>query len=292
MQSLERHLLVTVSEDIASSLSLSFISGFFSAQARPTITLFYVAPRPRTHLDFGDELRNPEILAEIEAHKQKQAPKALTEAKTWLLTMGFAESRIHTKITPTKNGIATDIINEGEEGLYDAVVLGRRGLSWIETMFTDSVSRTLILRDCSFPIWICRAPQRGHRGVLVCVDGSEGSLSAVDHVGFMLREDPRHQITLLNVRESGEALADTGGFYREALAILAGHEVPENRIAVKSVAAKKASQAIVHEIKQASYAAVAMGRGKPSADALGRVIGSTSSYVLRNAGDCAIWLTT
>ena len=46
------------------------------------------------------------------------------------------------------------IVRESEEGLYDAAVLGRRGLSWFEEMVSDSVSHRILWEELTFPICV------------------------------------------------------------------------------------------------------------------------------------------
>ena len=55
--------------------------------------------------------------------------KALETAKRALCTLGFGEEQIATKLVVRQQSKAMDIIREGEQGLYDAVVLCPRAAS-------------------------------------------------------------------------------------------------------------------------------------------------------------------
>jgi nucleotide-binding universal stress UspA family protein len=192
----ERHLLVTVSEQESALYGVQFVGHFFSNKQGLKITLFFTAPKPpalwegeRTHESVRDSERQSK-------EYERQGQKALAAAKKALRTLGFGEEQIATKLVVRQQSKAMDIIREGEQGLYDAVVLGRRGLSWLEQVFDESTSKDLLEKELTFPLWLCRRPDLGRKNILLCMDGSEAAYRMADHVGYMLARDKDHEITL------------------------------------------------------------------------------------------------
>ena len=96
-------------------------------------------------------------------------------------------------------GIVGDIAKEGKIGHYDAVVLGRRGYLVFECFLQDSVTREILDRKIDFPIWVCRQFEENRKNVLLCVDGSKQSLHIADHVGFVLKDEEEHTVTILHI---------------------------------------------------------------------------------------------
>ncbi len=278
---INKHLLVAVGDKTTSSLSLRFVYEFFADRERLELTLFYVIPKTGWG---GACKRNP--------HQKHQnvldasAVPAMDKARNWLTDMGFPEKNIHVKIVRGDAGVVHDIIRESEEGLYDAAVLGRRGLSWFEEVFSDSVSHRILWEQLSFPIWVCRNPARERQNVLVCVDGSPASLRAVDHVGFVLNNESRHNITLLNV-EAG-LYSPIGDIFTEPMDILLENGVPRERVSTLVVKDKSAAQVILKLAGE--YAAVAVGRNNGKPTGLDRIFGSTSLKILRSLEGAALWL--
>jgi nucleotide-binding universal stress UspA family protein len=79
----------------------------------------------------------------LEEKKKDLLSQAMQNAKKTLMEAGFDESKIITKVTTKKSGVARDIVNESKEG-YDSIVIGRRGISGIKEMFMGSISQKVI----------------------------------------------------------------------------------------------------------------------------------------------------
>jgi nucleotide-binding universal stress UspA family protein len=284
---MEKHLLVAIGDEYASSLSLRYVYGFFSRRDDVKITLFYVAPKSAAHAPRPQHSEhNPERCQTGDA---AMALPALEKAKNWLLDMGYPKNNVSAKSCRSDQGIVKDIIKEGEAGLYDAVVLGRRGLSWFDEMFTDSVSHKILWEAVGFPIWVCRNPDQSRKDVLACLDGSPQSLRVADHAGFILASEPAHDITLLNIR--ADASADPSPIFAKAKAVLADNGVAPQRIRTRAVVSQDPAQAILKLARTEHYAAVAVGRSGDRPQALmEHIVGSTSLKLLRKLEGAALWL--
>ncbi|MBF0482332.1 MAG: universal stress protein [Desulfovibrionaceae bacterium] len=291
---MDKHLLVTLGSDNTSSASLRYVRGFFSNPAAVKLTLLYVVPR--RYEEAVDSIVNVEapeggVMARSPVNPEVHcaACQAVLDAgRRWLVEMGFPESNVETKLIANRRGTVRDIAHEAVRGMYDAVVLGRRGLSWFDEMFSDSVSHRLLWESVDFPVWICREPDFKRSGVLVCADGSEQSLRVADHVGFILRGEPRHKAVLCHIDTQTGPGAEA--ILRQAREALTGGGLEPQRIETLTVAAKDPVKAILAEAERGAYAAVAIGRrgGKPAG--LTRIFGQVSLQLLRGLSKSALWL--
>lgn len=287
---MEKQLLVACGDEYQTSQSLRFVHNFFTRREELKLTLFYVVPRrPDWRLDPVNLEATPEAIPHIEQDKISRGEPAMAKAKDWLVSMGFRPDQIAVKVSQGKLGTVKEIVRESEEGLYDAAVLGRRGLSWFEEMVTDSVSHRILWESLSFPIWICRNPQRDRKNVLVCVDGSEECLRVADHVGFMLRNEPGHDITLLHVCADARCL-DADAIFSRALAEIKGNDIADERISQKVLTSSHPAKTILHEAEQHRYAAVAIGRTSHKPSTLKHIFATTSLKILRGIEGAALWL--
>ncbi len=75
-------------------------------------------------------------------------------AQNILLEAGISEKNISIQLREKKIGVARDIIMEAQEGDYDTVVLGRRGISGVEKFLFGSISSKVLnaVQDCT--VWI------------------------------------------------------------------------------------------------------------------------------------------
>ncbi|MFZ5426971.1 MAG: universal stress protein [Thermodesulfobacteriota bacterium] len=297
MESLEKQLLVTISEDINALFGLRYVFGFFGRRDLVRLTLFYVSPRQQ---GLGGEDR--ELMSKMPfcppgqeggfGSGCRKPPHALEEARKWLLDMGFPKDRIELKSAPAKLGTVKDIAAEAERGLYDAVVLGRRGLTWFDEFFEDSITHRLLWESITFPLWVCRNPARNARNVLLCVDGSEQALRIADHVGFILRDEPGHAVTVFHNRAlglpEGERIED---IMSEAAGILRENGIPDERIDFVVKSSKDPAELILKEAAKGQYAAVAVGRTKGRTTAMENIFGSVSQTLLRKLEGASLWIS-
>jgi nucleotide-binding universal stress UspA family protein len=257
-------------------------------------------------------------LKKLEAANRKKGGEMLEKAKLQLKEYGVPEERIRTKTSKRHSGLAKDIINEAELGKYDALIIGRRGLTRTQQVFMGSVSNQLIQHAANVPLWIVDGKVSKPK-VLVAVDGSEASLRAVDHVAFVLANNPEAQVDFLHVtpklqtfcaidlgrasdqwdeaendlealeqeflREDNVCLDD---FMEKAIRILSKAGFSEKRIKIlEREISMGIARTIVKAAKDGGYSTLVLGRrgmGKSS------FLGSTSDRVIRRASNLAVWL--
>ncbi len=288
---MEKHLLLTVSDQKSSLQGARFLEGFFTDKDVVKLTLFYTMPRPA---ELWDDEKKPGMMQKREDAIRKEAAKAseaLEEARKEVVKMGFQEEKVLVRLQMRQFGKVKDILEEGERGLYDAIVLGKRGLNWFEEAFDGSVSKELIESRRNCPLWICRRPNHERKGVLLCMDGSESSYRAAEHTGLILGNEQRHSVKIFVVKsraldESPEVIIAKG---RE---ILAKNRVPNVRISASSVEAFTPSKAIVRESEEGGYAAVVVARADKEKSLMDKlVMGSVTMALFREIKNAALWVS-
>lgn len=290
---MEKHLLLTISNDQETSFNLRFIRHFFEKLCDVRLTLFYVAPRaPEWQLDSKDLSPNRQAVAQIDKIKDTAGKRALENAKKWIVAEGCDLAKVHTKVVYSKHGTVNDIIKEAHDGMYDACVLGRRGVSWFGELIENSVSHRILWKEIDFPVWICRRPETGlTRNVLLCVDETESSLRMADHVGFMLEGMRRHKVTMFHVRTPKDT-SDSTALFAQARALLTGAGMDEDLIEEEVVESKNPVEAILEKGKKGHYTAVATGRAAGEPGTMERLFpGSVSTGLLRGIDDFALWIS-
>ncbi len=113
------------------------------------ITLFSVLQDHKSICEYNSPSLTPTFqreraaFCELENQKKDLLETAAKEASRYLLSTGFDKGKIHSKIQPLKKGVARDIIKMADSG-FDAVVIGKRGISSASEFFFGSVSSKVI----------------------------------------------------------------------------------------------------------------------------------------------------
>ncbi len=289
---MDRHLLVTVSEQQSALYGVRFVGRFFPDKTGLRLTLFYTAPKPPPLWEGERTYDNVSQSEEQAKQYEIKGRKALEGARKELIQRGFAREAVDAKFQTRKFSKVMDIIQEAEQGLYDAVVLGRRGLSWLEEAFDESVTADLLENKVQFPIWICRRPDTERRNVLVCIDGSEASYRMADHVGFMVGPGTEHRVILFTVEKPGEA-SEQGAeeILSKGREELVRNGVEKERIEIKAVDGGNVARAILKEAEKGRFAVVGVGRRGAGQGLLKKwFMGSVSSALFKEIQGTALWI--
>lgn len=289
---MDKHLLLTISDDQSSAYKLRFIRNFFSDFCNLNLTLLAVTPVSYHR----DPVLYPEQAELTEANDPALAAarRHLDYARSWTIGESCPPDRVRTKILPARGGTVETIVTEAVAGLYDAVVVGRRGLGWVAELVEDSVSHKLLWQNIDFPVWVCAGDiEVERRDVLLCVDGSEPSVRIADHVGFILGPEAGHQVTLIYVTEAAsQATKADEARLEQAVTALLDNDFPEDRIRIKITRAANPAEAILAEAESGRYAVVAAGRRSDAPTGLKRILPwSVSTRLLRELSRFCLWIS-
>ena len=164
------------------------------------VTLFHLQP-PISQFLLDEAKRSGQAQAELNkiAARNAEASRGLLAGyRDMLIRAGLAEPAVELATQPRNQGLAKDILDYAQNGLFDAILVGRRGISAVQQMFMGSVSAHLIENSPVIPVWLVDGNVRSTR-VMAAVDGSESALRAVDHMAFMLSGNPEVRFCFFHV---------------------------------------------------------------------------------------------
>ena len=276
-----------------------------------TVTLCHIQP-PISQFLLDEAKRSG--LAQVELNKvaarNAEASRGLlANYREMLIRAGLAEPSVELATQPRHQGLAKDILDYAQNGLFDAILVGRRGLSNVQQMFMGSVSAHLIENSPVIPVWLVDGDVRSTR-VMAAVDGSESALRAVDHMAFMLSGNPEVRFCFFHVAprlkdyceidfgaEAGgglETLIAQGDqhcmddFFPAALAKLREAGFREEQIETRTATTLlSVGETILTAAREGGFGAIVMGRRGMNKSFFG---GKVSYGVSQKLSDAALWL--
>jgi nucleotide-binding universal stress UspA family protein len=275
------------------------------------VTLFHVQPSVSQFL-LDEAQRSGPALAELNrvaARNAEAAKGLLAKNQDLLVRAGVAESAIELQTLARQQGLAKDILDYAQNGLFDAILLGRRGISSVQQMFMGSVSAHLVENSQVIPVWLVDGNVNSTR-VMAAVDGSESALRAVDHMAFMLSGNPEVKVRFFHVAprlkdfcEINFSQEPTGGFetlltqgdkrcmddfFSAALAKLRATGFQESQIETETMATLvSVGDAILKAAREGGFGTIVLGRRGMNKSFFG---GKVSYLVSHKISDAALWL--
>jgi nucleotide-binding universal stress UspA family protein len=197
---MERKILAAVDGSVFSFNALRYLGQLFTDLEDISVHLLYVVPCPPLPLgsEWIDEKDRLLSLSPEVRGRYSRARRFMEEAVLQLGRRGIAPQQINCQVQLSRTGVAADIIYAAKKGLYDALLIGRRGVGTIEEMIGGSVSSTAAQQCDELPIWIVDGKVNA-RKFLLPADTSFNSLKAADHLGFILQDNPYAEIRLLHL---------------------------------------------------------------------------------------------
>jgi nucleotide-binding universal stress UspA family protein len=310
---MKKKVLIAVDGSVQCRSCIQYAMNVASDVDRLHYTLLHVQ-RPISHYLIEEAKRHPEKKRELDLVFQKNTEAAfhlLDKLKTFMIDSGVSPDHIEVVTHPRVNGTARDIITAAEHGRFDAIVIGRRGISRLQEAFSGSVTSNLIEHSRVIPLWIVDGEVPSDR-IMIAVDGSESSLRAVDHLCFMLTGNQRIVVTLfhvtqrfgdycqINLDSTAEADLDEilvegdrrciDNFMGLARKRFQEAGLSEAQIRLKMVERRfNPGKAIVEEMEKEKHGTLVIGR---SGIDRAFFMGSVSRYVLNKANNCALWVVT
>ena len=310
---MEKKLLLAIDGSKNSLTALDYVGRLFKNCPETTLVLFHVLPSipPIYKEENSIDPLAQNHLAQWKEKQQEAIEGVLKKSKERLIKSGWPESQIQIRAQEKRIGIARDILFEAEKGIYDAVVIGRRGLSKVVELFLGSVSNKVIQGANELPVWVVGKKSADSK-ILVAVDGSENSKRAVDHLSFIIGscKDEKMEILLLNIQPgfitlSGpriypnlSAFPGSKDDYEkkiipfldecEEMLLEAGIDPRQikRKIVLKSADIGKA---VLSEAQKGNYETIVVGR-RGISKAQEFFMGSISHNILQQAGDKAVWI--
>jgi nucleotide-binding universal stress UspA family protein len=308
---MEKKIMIAVDDSRHSKNAVRYAAGIHEVLKEMSLTLMHVQPTISQYL--LDEVKSkPLAYAELEKVNRKNAETAqviLDKYKTQLVTAGIAEKNIQLKTQPRWLGVAKDILQASMAGQFDALIIGRRGLSGLQDIFIGSVSANIVNNSMDTPIWL--VDEKGpSQDIMVAVDGSENSFKAVDHLAFIIGGNTDLKISFFHVTprlrdfcpvdfeesdsESLEEIIRQGDqqcidqFFFHAKNRLNEAGIQKNQISFKaSDGAFRVGKAVLDEYRQGNFGTLVVGRRGMNKKYF---TGSVSRYLINQFSDGALWV--
>ncbi len=308
---MEKKVLVAVDDSRHSENSLRYAAGLIETVKDLKFVLYHVQPTISQYL--LDEARTkPGANAQLKKlmRKTHDAAKALlAKHKAIMVSLGVAEADIQVMTLPRHFGVAKDILEYATALVYDAIVIGRRGVSGLTELLDGSVSNNVVNNSELLPIWVVDDTPLS-KGIMVAVDGSRNSLRAVDHLSFILGGNTDITISFFHViprladfgpidfsdtdtsqleaiiRESDSAHIDR--FYARALQKLADAGIEERQIRVDvKKGGLKVGKAVLEAYHKGGFGTLVVGRRGADRRYFS---GSVSRYLVNRFSGGALWV--
>jgi len=308
---MRKKILIAVENSIHSKHALAYAARMAGIIGDIDFVLLHVQPMVSGYL-VEDALKSPKARAELETVKKNNrsaAQELLKNCKQQLLESGVAAECVELKTVNRDAGVADDILNMAESGAYDALLIGRRGISGLQELFIGSVTANLLSHSKRMPLWVVDGRVSSEK-ILIAVDGSVNSLRAVDHVAFMLSNTSGVSLELLHVQprlsdfcELGSPDTDTKNlkaairqssqqcirdFKDRVFDMFREAGLSEEQISFQEIDKRLApAKAILEKARKEQFGTVVIGRQGQSAS---KFMGKVASAVVHKIKDNAVWV--
>jgi nucleotide-binding universal stress UspA family protein len=275
---------------------------FVLLHIQPMVSL-YLKEESRTSVFAKKKMEN------ISNENKRLAHALLDGYRRDMMGRGIDAQRIESVTQARKLGYAKDIIEYAQKGRFDALVLGRRGLSGITKLYAGSVTANILEQSQVIPVWLVDGEVSAGK-ILAAVDGSEASLRVVDHLSFMMSGDSRMRVTLLHVagnarnyceidlQEQPDAeleeiivrgdKACIDQFYARVLEKFNQAGIDKERVRFETIKSRKRiGKAVMDFAKKGDYRTLVIGRRGMDKSFF---MGSVSRYMINTLSDSALWV--
>lgn len=307
---MEKRILIAVDGSVYSREALEYAAGIGSIVKNIHYTLLHVHPKISEFLleDAKKDSKAVAALRKVTKKNHEDSQRLLEKSKKIMVKDGIEEDKIHTVSRKETRGTAKAILDHGKKSHYDAIVVGRRGVSRLAESFMGSITNSVLEYTSGTPVWAIGGRVKPSK-IMIAIDGSESSLRAVDHVSSMLGDNPQSKITLLHVAprlrdyctiefdEEGDPTQEViskgdrqcvESFYVHAKDRFRKAGMKESQIDVKEVTTKLViGKTIVDEASKGDFSTIVVGRNGANNSFF---MGSVSRRVLSDAKHFAVWL--
>lgn len=305
VKTIDPHLLVCYDGTPASSKIISYLKELFSSVS-VEITLLKIIPHPSAsqsiETDLYKKLQKEAILEEKAKEVFLQAERELKEISERLKEA--LPAKFYTRVLFKYGDIAEGIISFSKENLFDAILVGRRGLSKIATYILGGVTHKLIIAS-PVPLWLIRG-DNWNKKIFVSLDLSEIGLRLTDYVSFIFANHKDVEITFFHIFYPFSDLKYFEGNVEELIELTKNEEYKEffinikNRILENGLSTEKIkfklkrgflgpAGEIIREVKKGNYTTVVVGRrGRKGFEEF--FLGSVSQKIISYFDDRTIWV--
>ncbi|MBL0712459.1 MAG: universal stress protein [Desulfosarcina sp.] len=309
---MEKQILIAVDDSPPSRLAVHYVARLAQVISDLKCTLIHIQPAISQFLvaAAAKDSQSRQALEHLRAAHTEASQLILDHQHQALTTLGIPNADITTVSLPRQEGLAKTLLDYGQAQKVDAIVTGRRDLSALQKPFMGRITADLVENSTFLPLWIVDGEVDSPR-LMVAVDGSESSLRAVDHLGFMFNGNRSVKFHLMHViprlvescgidfgsgRERLEMIGRRGAyhcidnFYGKALALFKAAGIEERQIEIQTLEKKlNPGKAIIQAAIEGDFGTLVIGRRGINRSFF---TGSVSRYIINRVENIALWLVS
>ena len=305
-------ILIAVDGSEQSLNAIRYAAGIFSPK-NTHIVLFHIQPKiSELFSDLGAYpyyKRQMTGLKRWATDQKTDVVNTMESAAVYFKQKGFPETAITIK-TPTRTlGVTDDIVKESYND-YQAVVVGRTGVSRFKDWVLKSTAMKLVSKIKHIPIVVVGGHPNA-KNLLLAFDGTHGAMKGVLYAGSLVRASEHHMMlySIISMEkkfwaddapflffDNADAKIDTGSHeigshLTDACKRLVAEGISPEQVSIKiHVADGKRGYRIVQEARENQYGTVVMGRRELVTFIDEYFIGRVSDKVLKLADELALWI--
>lgn len=309
---MQKKIVIAVDDSIYSKNSVKYAVRISDVLPDISYTIFNVQCTVSQFL-VDEAKKNMKVqneLSKILKRNETASHALVVKYRELMINMGIDAQKIEIATKPKILFVAKDILDFGQKLPYDAIVVGRRGVSRIQKTFMGSVTSNILEHSTAIPVWLIDGTVNSSK-IMIAVDGSSSSMRAIDHVCFMIGESKTADITLFNVipkinlmgaknndkdkKDLDKILAESSKqnvekVFSNAKILFEKAGLKENQIHFKTSSRfLNPGKAIIDESEKGNYGTVIVGRSGVSKSIF---IGSVSRYVINHISNRALWIVS
>ncbi|MBW2663095.1 MAG: universal stress protein [Deltaproteobacteria bacterium] len=199
----EKHILMGIDGSPGSRDALNYIGLIFSDNPAAYVDLLHILPPvPPIFTEPGQDLRELQHIqksaAKFEKECRERAASSMEEAKNILTQHNVKEDNLRFLVRPRVTELPREFLSMEKGGIYDAIVLGRRGMSRIEELFLGSLTNNILQLAKKITVCVVDGKIKSKK-LLLPIDGSPNSKRAINNAAWLLKESDFTEVTILYV---------------------------------------------------------------------------------------------
>lgn len=308
---MKRKIAVAVDGSVNCECALRYVVNLSGVIPGLQYVLLHVQPPLSQYLTDEAE-RKPKALKALRKlikENESASMNILERAQRHMVQNGIPTDDIELCSRVRYGGVAEDLLVLCQDRSFDALAIGRRGVTRLQELLTGSVTTNLIEHARVTPLWIVDG-EVPNTDILLAADGSANALRALDHLSFMIGAASKSKIHLLHVEprlqdfcaidtDSGTiAVAEEilfeedqrciEGFREKAVAIMQKNGLDQGSLEIETVKTQfSVARAIREAATKGKYGTIVVGRRGLTK---GMFTGSVSRSVIQKASNTAVWL--
>jgi nucleotide-binding universal stress UspA family protein len=310
-----KRILVAIDGSQASMAAVAYLGFMLGKNTRVKIDLLHILPDiAPLFLEPGESMAEmvqlQDVAEQVQEQNRRKGTFMIEEAKRILIGAGIERTNIRPLIREPFAGAARDILKLEQEGAYDALVLGRHGMSAVDRFLMGSVTQKVLQHAKGLPLCVVHGDIKA-RKLLITVDSSANSKRVLEQAGWLLAEAGPMEVTILHVLAPliGQEMAslwtgltdrasaveqrhieDAEEMLAQAKTYLTENDVPAFAIKTRlETRAPGVARTILKEAQEGGYGSIMIGRRGISRTKR-FLFGSVSNKVVQQARDMAVWV--